>query len=134
MILNTIIALVFSFFISATANAAAIETVTEEQFLATTGLTEDTASSMIEKSLETLLFEDGDGISCGLEEFTIESYSINEVKNKDIVAFEIRTLADGPIDSCYGTKRYSCYTPISLKDGTWQAGFSECDFNEFGDD
>lgn len=128
MILNLLI-LLFQ-----TQSFAANIPVTEKELLAVTGIEKSFLYEKNEDALEDLLYMEDEGISCEMEEFSIEGYTITEGTANSPTKFEVINLVTGPTNFCGGYARYTCYTVFYLKDGQWLDLGAECDdssvFNE----
>ncbi len=107
--------------------AFASEPMTKAEVLQQTQLTEKTLSMMVQKDLESFLFYDDDGISCGLEEFFIEGYNLLKKDETGMTSFEVVTEVTGPVNYCGGYSRYACYTKFNKKNSVWEVAYTECD-------
>lgn len=128
MILNLLVLLL------QTQSFAASIPVTEKELLSATGIEKSFLLKTNEDALESLLYFEDDGISCEMDEFSIEGYAITEGTANAPTKFEVINLVTGPTNFCGGTARYTCYTYFYLKNGKWQDLGAECDdstvFNE----
>jgi hypothetical protein len=108
--------------------------VNEAELLTVTGLEKSYISKETGDSLESLLFYSNNGISCGLEEFYIDGYSITEGADSAPKKFEVITSVTGPTNDCASTEEFKCYTHFYLQNDTWRILGTECDsdskFNE----
>lgn len=100
--------------------------ITQSEALAATGLTEQQLLMETQKSLESYLFNDGDGISCGLDEFDVSGYTAPSAAS-GMTQFTVITRVVGPVGYCAGYESYSCYTTWKNKNNTWAVAFTECD-------
>jgi hypothetical protein len=108
--------------------------VTEKELLSVTGIEKSFLLEKNEDALENLLYFEEDGVSCGLDEFSIEGYKITEGIANAPTKFEVINLVTGPTNYCGGSARYTCYTYFYLQNGKWLDLGAECDdstiFNE----
>ncbi len=115
-----ILAILFSLF----ASAQIEKEVSKADILKLTGLTEKALVAEVEKNLESYLFNDGDGISCGLDEFFVSHFT-QPTKSSD--EFTVYTEVTGPVGYCEGYAQYMCYVTFKNKENTWGAVNTECD-------
>ncbi|MBY0384269.1 hypothetical protein K2X05_03845 [bacterium] len=113
--------------------AAGIQ-VSEKELLSVTGIQKSFLLKSNEDALESLLSFEDEGISCEMDEFSIEGYTITEGTANAPKKFEVINRVTGPTNFCGGTATYTCYTYFYLKNGQWLDLGSECDdstvFNE----
>ena len=101
--------------------------VTQTKLLQLTGLDEATLNSQTVKALDGYLFYDEGGISCGLESYEMETFSITEGGNAKPTRFEVEVQVQGPGQTCEDSQQYQCYVPWTKTAQTWQVGLVECD-------
>lgn len=107
--------------------AGLITSVSGTEVLQLTGYNEETLALEVQRSLESYFYYDNNGISCGLEDFTIEGYSIIKGTSSAPEKIEVQTTASGPIPYCNGYRSYTCYTFFSKNsEQKWVATSSEC--------
>lgn len=124
-----LIALIFSVLASAEVEKS------KNDILALTGLTETYILQETQNSLEEYLFQDGSGISCGLEEFVVSHYTVPSPKQTlSYDQFTIATETSGPVGYCDGYATYMCYVEWSNKSGVWKTVSTDCEEGfEFAD-
>lgn len=106
------------------ASAQLEKEVPKADILVLAGMTEQTLVAEVEKKLEWHLFNDGDGISCGLKEFYISHYT-QSTKTSD--AFTVYAEVEGPVGYCGGYAQYMCYVSFKNENGKWAAKDTDCD-------
>ncbi|MCB9073474.1 MAG: hypothetical protein H6623_07615 [Bdellovibrionaceae bacterium] len=105
---------------------ADVSGLTINDVTAQTNLTEKQIISATESSLESFLYNDGDGISCGLQSFYVVGYStLEDVSN--MTQFTVTTEVEGPKGVCKGYETYNCYTKWQKKNDTWDVLNTDCD-------
>lgn len=112
--------ILFTFF----ASAQIEKEVPQADILALTGMTEKGLVADVEKKLEWHLFNDGDGISCGLKEFYISHYT-QPTSSTD--SFSVYTEVEGPVGYCGGYAQYMCYVTFKNQNNSWTAVDADCD-------
>lgn len=124
-----LIALIFSVLANAEVEKS------QNDILAMTGLTEKYILTETQKSLEEYLFQDGSGISCGLDEFYVSHYTVpSPSQTLSYDKFTIATETTGPVGYCDGYARYMCFVEWSNKSGVWKTVSTDCeDGYEFND-
>lgn len=122
-----LLALVLSVFASAEVEK------TQNEILLMTGLSEKVLLDSTQNSLEAYLFQDGNGISCGLDEFRISHFTV-PFKTTTAEKFTVVTETTGPVGACEGYATYMCFTEWSNKSGAWKTVSTDCedgyDFND----
>lgn len=101
--------------------------VNEADLLKVTGLEKSYVMRETENSLESYLYYDNNGISCGLEEFYVEGYTITEGTESAPTKFEVITTVSGPVNYCAQYSQFQCYTYFYLKNSTWNTLGAECE-------
>lgn len=118
----------FTLFLSLKIQALSID-ITQTNLLKATGLSETTLTSQTEKALDAYLFYDEGGMSCDLDSFEMDTFTITEGSIAQPTRFEVVVKADGPGQTCQEKDQYQCYVTWKLKSQVWQPVLVECDDN-----
>ncbi len=121
MILNLL-----ALFLSLKIQALTVD-ITQTNLLKLTHLDETTLTSQTEKALDAYLFYDEGGMSCGLDSYEIDAFTITEGSSTNPTRFEVVAKVQGPGQSCEDNAKYQCYVTWKLKAQVWQAILVECD-------
>ncbi len=113
---------------------AAQFSINEKELLAATSIDKNLLMKENEKALEQALFFEENGVSCGLEEFFIDGYTITEGSANVPTKFEVLNVVTGPTNYCGGYAKYKCYTHFYKKDGQWNTLGAECDSSDSFED
>jgi hypothetical protein len=105
--------------------AAAIP-VNEAELLQATGLEKSFIEKQNEDALESLLFIQNNGVSCGLDELSIEGYNVTEGTAQAPTKFEVINLVSAPTNYCASYEVVQCYTYFYLKNNQWETLGAEC--------
>ena len=116
--------MLFTILLSFFASAQLEKELFKSDVLALTGLEEKALVAEVQNSLESQLFYDDDGISCGLEEFYISHYT--QPKNST-TEFSVHAEVTGPVGYCSGYAQYMCSVVFKSKDNKWSPVYTECD-------
>lgn len=101
--------------------------INEASLLQVTGIEKAKLIAANEDALEALLSFEDEGISCGLEDYSIKGYKITAGTIDAPTKFEVINSVTGPTNYCGGTATYNCYTYFYLQNGEWKDLGSECD-------
>ena len=101
--------------------------VTQTQLLNVTGISQSDLYAQTEKALDTYVFLDEGGMSCGLDNYEIETFNIIEGSRAKPTRFEVVAQVEGPGSSCNENDQYQCYVTWKLTQTGWQTVFVECD-------
>lgn len=118
--------MIFTIFFQTQIQAAQIP-INENELLSLTKIDKNVLYKANEKSLEEAVFMDENGMSCGLEEFSIEGYTIIEGTANNPTRFEVINLVTGPTNYCGASGQYKCYTPFYKKNEAWNTLGAECE-------
>lgn len=117
-----ILTLIFSFLTSAEVKQTELDITT------LMGLTKEQLEKGTQDALEKELYYDEDGISCGLEEFAIDHYTIPSLTSP--TEFSVITDTVGPKNYCGGYDTYKCTTTWKLENTQWSAKNVVCGEND----
>jgi hypothetical protein len=119
--------MLFQFLFVSILSMAATER-TQSELLLETGIDAKTLARGTEASLESFLFVDENGMSCGLKEFSMEIFTATGKPGDTYNSFVVASMVKGPVGQTCGIyDEYMCYTTWENTSSGWQAAGSECD-------
>lgn len=116
------------FGLSSTSFATVGTPLSQNEVLTATELDISTLIKKTEQSLETYMFQDAHGRSCGLKHFVVEGYQTSDDLLKHALQnFSVITEAYGPIYLCQGYDYFVCETRWSKTSNAWSVVETLCE-------
>ncbi|MCO5114428.1 MAG: hypothetical protein M9899_09670 [Bdellovibrionaceae bacterium] len=107
---------------------AAVTPLSQNEVLTITGLDLASVVQETEASLESYLFQDAHGMTCGLKHFYLEGFETTDnLLTHALKNFSVITKVYGPIYPCKGYEYYLCSTEWTLWAGKWSVIETLCE-------
>lgn len=124
--MKTLIVLCLAFF--SLQSHAALSILNESEILGATQLEISTIQKETQNSLESHLFQEAHGRSCGLKHFNIEAYETsNDLLKHALTEFSVISEVYGPIYLCKGYEYFLCATKWSKVSDNWKTLGTSCE-------